>query len=110
MTLADCFFTMLMILLPQGIDSRFEGLRFSGDCSVLRQAFAITKHHELQIETKFYRFIIPLPQREDRVKLSYHLKQEYAYLGTCKYGYKPYIYKDSVCQRVMVRFGPKETT
>ena len=105
--LADCFFTMVLVLAPMGGNSHFEGMQLKGTCASAEISSLINQFSELVVTTEWMRFVIPLPRREDRVRLSYLMESEYAYLGDCQFGLRPYFYPDSICQRVMVKFGPK---
>lgn len=110
MTLADCYITMILILAPFGTDSRFDQMQLAGSaCASSQVSSRITRQAELILTTKWFRYVIPLPRRIDHTRLSYQMQGEYAYLGDCAYGMKPYYYHDSSCQQVMVRFGPVGT-
>ena len=114
MTLADCAVTMVLILAPLGSNSQFEGMQLQGSaCASSQLSTAINAQYELVLTTEWQRFVIPLPRRDDRIRLHYHFENAYAYFGDCRYGMMPYYFKgthttdESICQRVMVRFGPK---
>ena len=115
MTLADCFITMVLILAPMGSNSQFEGMQLRGSaCASSQISTMVSRHYELVLTTEWTVFVIPLPRRDDRIRLNYHMYDEYAYFGDCRYGLRAYYFKgtgnadESVCQKVMVRFGPKE--
>ena len=114
MTLADCFVTMVLILAPMGVNSQFEGMQLRGSaCASSQVSTMVTAQYELQLTTEWSVYVIPLPRRDDRIRLHYQMQAEYAYLGDCRYGYRAYYFQgsheldESVCQQVMVRFGPK---
>ncbi len=107
-SLLDCIFTMVLILLPEGATSRFENMKLKGSCMSTELSFLIVHPHTLRIETEWELYYIPLPQHEDRTRLTYRMTSDYAYLGDCQYGLSGHQW--SPCQRVMVRFGPKEPT
>ena len=110
MTLSDCFLTLLLTLAPMGSLSSFDDGRFKGSaCMASGVSMLVNQQAELVLTTKWNRYVIPLPRRIDRTRLSYQMQAEYAYLGDCVYGLRPYFYQDSTCERVMVRFGPVRT-
>jgi len=104
----SCLLTMILVLLPMGSGSRFEQQQLSGSCESPDMSFVITKKNYLVVDQAWSRYMIPLPPREDRVRLTYRLGHEYAYLGSCAAGLRPYHYRDTTCQAVMVSMGPKE--
>ena len=107
---ADCFFTMILTLAPFGtVDSRYDDLQLMGSCAPKEMTFTVVDGERLKVTTKYTLYFIPLPQRKDTVRLSYKMQSEHAHLGDCAYGLFPYVAVDSVCQRVMVRFGPSST-
>ena len=99
---------MILVLLPMGNGSRFEEQQLSGSCKSPDMTFLITKTHHLVVDQAWSRYMIPLPPRKDRVRLTYRLGHEFAYLGSCAVGLRPYVYQDTTCQAVMVSIGPKE--
>ena len=103
-----CFLTMILSLAPLGADSSYDHLRITEGCQSLHTHPIINRYSELILTTPMTRYVIPLPRREDSVRLSYKMRDEYAYLGDCAYGYAAYHYFDSVCQKVVVRFGPND--
>lgn len=112
MTLADCFFTIVLILAPLGANSQFEGMRLYGSaCASSQLSTKINQFYELIVSTEWEIYVIPLPKTLDRIRLHYRMQDEFAYLGDCRFGLKPYYYatNESVCMRVMVKFGPKGT-
>ena len=105
----ECFLTLVLTLAPLGAESTYDSLQITESCQSIHVTSKINAASQFVLTTEWMRYVIPLPQREDQVRLSYQLKNEYAYLGDCAYGLRPYHYFDSTCQAVVVRFGPKQT-
>ena len=108
-----CLFTLLVFLLPVGATPFYDDLRTVGFCDD-DMTFVLgfdgdSRALQVLVPSPAMRYVIPLPPAPpwpSVVRISYRLNAEYAYLGSCRYGLKPYQYPDSVCQRVMVRRGP----
>ena len=116
----DCMITMILLLVPAGASSEYNDLLSYGSCFYRSMSPYIVNDKKSQfyliLEDKKMKYAIPLPQRKDRVRISYIIGEEYAYIGDCRYGLKPYVYmdgdkrRDSICQKVMTLQISKEGT